>query len=209
MHKLPLYVDRVILDFDNAEADYQAALGKCDQEGWAYRAYNTGNRGYHLYIDIEPCEEVRVYHRMEAWVSQNFTGYDPCLYKSSSITRIPGTVHHKTGRRMELVARKEGTKADISQAVAPIPMPIGNVVADEDKYYYAEVFIGMSSKKAYEGGRHAALFRLAAVGCKAEIDDDYLVEALTNWNQRKCYPPLTGLDINKAVRNARRKVAEG
>lgn len=210
LYATPLYLDRAILDFDNADEDYRAALVKCDQEGWSYRSYNTGNRGYHLYIDIKPYCKVKSYDQLELWVSQNFKGYDPCLYKSSSITRIPGTIHHKTGKRMELDVRADGKPADISVAKRVIKMPTKIINTDEeDKFFFAEVFEDMLRKKAYEGGRHAYLFRLAAVGCKAEIEQEYLKEALTRWNHSKCYPALSEVDINKAVRNARRKVDEG
>ena len=104
----------------------------------------------------------------------------------------------------------DGKSVDISQARPKIAMPKHSINLDEqDAIYFSELFMSMAGQKAYEGGRHAALFRLAAVGCKAEMDDEFLAESLERWNTKKCYPPLSCVDINKAVRCARRKIMEG
>lgn len=201
-----LYSDLVVIDFDNADAAFAKALATCMSSDFSFRAYHTGNRGYHIHIDIEPLIESGIHKRMETWVSQRFSGYDPSLYKTSAVTRIPGTVHTKTGKTMYLVAFNGGdVRPDIREANIPMPIsasPFDDTEGSEEDL--GDIFLFMLRKTIHSGERHQYAYRLAALANRIGTDKDDAHYLIDEWNSARCMPPITDRALLHAVNSAYR-----
>lgn len=202
---MPLYVDRVILDFDDADESYAASLSYCLTQGWACTAYNTGGRGYHIHIPVEPYSERGAHLRMLNWVKAHFSGYDPSLYKSSSVTRIPGTFHASTRGRMEVVTSTQGPNLpDIRDARLPMPVTVHN--DDEDKCEdRATVFSLMLDRHVSRGGRRNYAFKLVACGLDAGVNTLDLQRLVEGWSETRSHPMISPAEVKRIIMSAQKR----
>lgn len=202
--EMPLYVDRVVLDFDDADESYKSSLDYCVEQGWPYAAYNTGGRGYHIHIFVEPYEERGAHLRMLNWVKSHFKGYDPSLYKSSSVTRIPGTRHTQTRRRMEAVSTFTGpTRPDIRDAKLPMPVAAHrDVDMCEDR---ATIFSLMLDKHVSRGGRRNYAFQLVACGLDAGVDPVDLQRLVEGWSESRAHPMISPSEVSRILKSAQKR----
>jgi hypothetical protein len=201
---MPLYVDRVILDFDDEPEAYQESIAYCCDKDWNFDAYATGNRGHHIHVYVVPYSEVGVHVRAANWAKAHFKGHDDTMFKCSGVTRIPGTHHSKTGRKMKLVdGRGLGHKPDIRDA--KIPMPVITVVTDEDTNEdRGLIFTMMLNKHIHKGGRNEYAFKLAACGFDAGVAIDDLQDMVESWAMTHAHPMVSAAEIKIIVRSAYR-----
>lgn len=206
--EMPLYVDRVVLDFDDHDDDYQASVQYCIKQGWSFVAYETGNRGYHIHIPVRPCTEVGVHLRVHNWVRSHFKGYDISLYKSSSVTRIPGTYHSKTGRKMVQVACMLEDPSvelpDIRDVALPMPITahLKEPVPHEDR---ETIFSLMLDKHVSRGGRRNYAFKLVTCGLDAGVSPVDLQRLVEDWSIHKAHPMISSVEVSRIITSAQKR----
>jgi len=90
--------------FGNLDDAYEDTMKMMDYYGDKIRVYYSGNRGFHLYLDIVPCvtkDELRSYSRFISdglGISEPLGSIDCGHFGDTSrIYRIPYVPHHKTG----------------------------------------------------------------------------------------------------------------
>jgi hypothetical protein len=204
LSSMPLYTDRVILDFDDAPEDYERSVAYCLKQDWDFDAYLTGNRGHHIHIYVVPYSEPGVHIRSATWASAHFKGYDDTMFKCSGVTRIPGTHHSKTGRKMVRVdGSRSGVTPDIRDAKLSIPTVAHNLGEDtnEDRRV---IFSLMLNKRIRKGGRNEYAFKLAACGLDSGVDPKDLQMLLEYWAVTNARPIMSATEVKTIVDSAQK-----
>ncbi len=157
---LPLYADKLYLDFDDEPQATNDAIIKLTELGFSFSVYATGGRGHHLVIDIEPLEGANVPASLKAWAEANIPKCDLSVYKPSQIIRLPGTRHVATGGIMELVSKIPGKKLKVERIVPIISLTpetnFGACQIDEDEDFINKVTNTMTTTITRPGANNHA-----------------------------------------------------
>jgi len=128
-------VNKLYFEFDNdhmingtIQRTYEDVMRLRDSIGHPIRMYYTGNRGFHLYLDLLVCITKESLYSLTGDIIQSL-----CLRTSdvghmgdtARIYRIPGFPHHKTGRFcIEVNGQMSLSEIIDKSTVCSIPKPI-------------------------------------------------------------------------------------
>lgn len=199
--KFPLYADKLKLDFDNSPEAEKKALNWLREKGIGYILYNTGNRGHHIHIDIEPMERVGLAYYFEAVVKNVFPGADSKIYKPTGVIRLPGTYHAKTGHKMTLIEEYSGKKMRISDHYKLKYVPVKQV-GDVDKDMLDFWFTRDLNRDVGEGDRNTHIFNLAATAMRLNIDKDVTIQLIAEWNAKHSHPSVRDSEMLATIKSA-------
>lgn len=190
-----VYSDKLFVDFDHG--DGSDLLAWLYDEQIEHSVWDTGNRGLHVHIMIEPMLDPLVPQSQQAWVREHIPGADLSFYIHGGIVRLPGTVHQKTGRtkvkRQEIRSGRPLEIPLVDLPDTPVYMPTSQQLAS----FYQHVL-----RTKTEGGRRQFAWHLATLAAAEGIDFTVAFRAIMWWNTRNCKPSLPESVITERCREA-------
>lgn len=199
-----VWSERLWLDADSDEAASKVKE-KLDELGYNYVAFVTGNRGGHFGILRSGRPSHLLPQQDRSWATTHFEGLvDLSIYTHLHLFRLPGTRHHKTGLRKELVLSVEGntlTLPKVERTSGRLNVTITPDSSNDSSVFDCRRVMG-NSVPMKNGERHATLVRLAyalrdAAGLTQEVALWWMLEVNKMFEERK---------DEKEVENINRKV---
>ena len=201
-----LYMDLLILDFDDNPEAQEKAKAWLDSNGYSYSTYTTGNRGQHIHIPIEPLHTVGLAPLVKNIVSSVFPGADTSIYKPTGVIRLPGTYHSKTGAKMCLLTKKSGKMMSLLEHKPKGFVPLPKYMEEQDPLQLEAWLIRDLHKYVGDGGRNNHLFNICATAIKLGHDYDTTEELAKMWNSNYADPPIRDGEFFATLRSAFRGV---
>ena len=193
-----VYSDMLYLDFDNNEEAawaIQPALSN-----YKYEAFTSGNRSIHFHIPIEPMYGMNVPYSQKEFVKSLTDKADMTIYHHSAMYRLAGTIHRKTGNpKTKIFAR---TKGDIL-VVENLPMRAAQHYGTSPRpdTNYNDMLGNLLYSRAFEGFRHQKAMNIALACQKSGKTGDQARTYLLKWNDTRCFPPKSEVELNKIVKH--------
>ena len=188
--KFPLYMDTLILDFDDNPLAQEKAKEWLEEKGYGYTTYTTGNRGEHIHIPIEPMQQIGLAPLVKSIVQKLFPGADESIYKPTGVIRLPGTYHSKTGSKMCKLNDIKGTKLRIinykPEGFAPIPYGL----KEQNPEQLEAWLIRDLHKYVGDGGRNNHLFHICATAIRLGYPFETTEELARSWNETYASPSI-------------------
>ncbi len=99
----------LIVDFDGEQCDnIPKLLDTLRSWGLGYELWSSGGKGYHVVFHHQPVYSSNLPLAQAQFLQNLGVVSDPSLYRPSSLIRLPGTIHEKTGKQKTLVEKVEG-----------------------------------------------------------------------------------------------------
>ncbi len=191
-----VYSSSLLVDFDDCP---EAALAMADMlSAYQYVLFDSGGRSLHLHIAIEPMLGTHVPHWQKMFVKSIAPQADLSIYKHTGIFRLPGT-HHSNGRVKHALKFNAGAKLSIPEPAIPMPSPQQDLDEDQDL-----VLMWLLDADGVEGERNKHVFQLARTCAKLGMPRHEAEELIAGWNQRKCHPPLQGMEMGLTINSGYR-----
>ncbi len=203
-----LYSDTLFLDFD--DADEAAWVAAEELKPYTYKMWNTGGRGFHIEVDIEPMRGPDVSLIQKAWLKTKFPLCDYNIMKTSGVIRLPGTFHSKRpGQFKHLVRTNEGSLLKITPPVLYSAKTCRRSVACDDPETAAEILDHLLFKVIREGtaGRNNHAYKIACQCRDLGKDSDEALLLVETWNASCSIPPQRSQELASTVRSAYRRQA--
>ena len=185
----PVYSDMIIIDCDTAD-EAVIVEKRLVELNIAFELWNTGNRGCHFHIDIEPMYGKDTIWSQICWLKEIgvWDAIDTSIYREGGQIRVPGAIHEKTGRKKEIVKTVVGEKPSIRIMVAP---PIAPIRIDTKEGTQASKEEYQRNLRYYrsEGSRHMHMYILWKRGLEAGYDVDVIRDDIRRWNDERAEPP--------------------
>lgn len=204
--RFSVYAECLILDIDGGDEQMRRVIPKLDALGLGYDVYESGGKGYHIYIWHEPIYSPNLPYSHLCWVEANGIECDKSLYQHGRILSLPGRVHPKTGKRKQFVESKEGAMPVIELQTAPT----FDITPDGSKDMVF-VFRQLSRLVEFEpdqGKRHTRLWSAAANCAFAGMSQTWTEEVLQEINS-KWRNPKEPEEVVAAVSQAYRTQLSG
>lgn len=114
LNAFPVYSDTLFVDFDDGDSSIKRFQSILDSAGVGYELYFSGKKGHHFHVQIEPMWGSSVPWSQKMWVaSLGIDTADTSIYRHTGLIRLPGTIHQDTGKKKELLLRKDGRRLEI------------------------------------------------------------------------------------------------
>lgn len=185
--RFSVYAECLILDIDGGDEQMKRVIPKLDALGLGYDVYESGGKGYHIYIWHEPMYSPNLPYSHLCWVEANGIECDKSLYQHGRILSLPGRVHPKTGRRKQFHESKEG----VMPMIELINPPDINIVNDSDKdlMFVFRQLGRLVESEPEQGKRHTRLWsaaaNCAAAGMSQTWTEEVLQEVVRKWQNPK------------------------
>lgn len=181
-------IDTLFVDFDDAERDAMQFLKWVKDNHFHYEMYDSGGRSQHFHIPILPIHSVNAPYSTKNFMQTYCSNlrYDSSIYQYASLFRLPGTEHHKTGKKKVLL---ESGGIDLLEIDIVEPKRFDNLRLDAIDDYHLSMnrYINLLGASPGEGGRSMALWAIAKSFNDCGLDEKtitVLLERLNNsWGQ--------------------------
>ena len=188
-----VYSDMLFVDFDVVNPVIDDFFDWLYNNNYTYEMWDSGNRGPHAHVPIEPMRGTTVPQAQLAWVREHIpTGlFDPTIYRHHSVIRLPGTWHEKrAGHRKHLLESHHGRTLVISTIDVPLPGIIPTESATTNERDPAMFWSAVMTPKL-SPGRNARLYSLGRLAAECGIVYEKALEAGLYWAREECKPPMT------------------
>ena len=163
----------IILDIEE-KYKLKFVLEKVKEKNWTYEVWNTGSRGYHVYLKFSNLEEqsLEVRNRIRKYIINEF-GTDEAVAKETQFISCPYAPHFKTNNIKTLTETGgPGTPNIIPQKIieyieSEIKLKKDFVLEDDEdfKEFDEDPYLKyVLSKKIVDGERNGVLFKNLAIG---------------------------------------------
>lgn len=177
--------NQIILDIENKD-NLLEIENKLIEKGWGYQIWDTGSRGYHIYIEFDNLDilESGVRQLIRKYIISFFNA-DLSVGKDAQFVACPYAPHFKTTKPKTLL--KDAYKLNtIHEDVIKIAQEENealnkikqNVTDDKFKDYLQDPFLNyVLTKQIKEGDRNNIVFKNLAIGLvKAGLDREDIVK---------------------------------
>lgn len=106
-----VYARDLVIDCDKGDEGLGVILKRLHEEGYGYKLWRSGGKGYHIYLKMgEPMSGRFVPYSQKCWVLELGVGQwaDMGLYHASRLLSAPGRVHAKTGNKKTFLREVKG-----------------------------------------------------------------------------------------------------
>lgn len=162
LNQYPVYSDVLFVDFDDGleSPGYHKLLALLLNNGLAFQSYASGSKGVHVHVAIDPMFGSEVPYSQKVFMEALDVGCDLSIYRHSSLIRLPGTIHDKTGKAKEQINEGGFDLLQIPSKTLPV---FANVeVADANLFYVAATRLaGLLHNEPPTGNRSLTLWSLA------------------------------------------------
>ena len=181
--KRSVYTDELLVDFDDAYEAAEELRELLVSGGIAFTRYDSGNRSVHFHISVMPMRGPTVPQSQRSWIHANAPLADVTVYRHSSLFRLDGTVHTKTGKKKVLLETVKGKRLKI-EVTTPT-----KVVDVTPRTSTMQLERAINIPRA-QGGRTVHAWTICNYARKAGFNEDEAYSMLSQWNSRKAAPPL-------------------
>jgi len=188
LKRKPIFSDVLLIDVDN-EAFVDEVRQGLVQGNVVFTEYDTGNRGRHFHVNIEPMIGDHVIYSQIQWLKKMelWDKVDTSVYRETGQFRTIGAKHQKTGKIKKDVGGTEGHATKIPKQVPPpVTVPeydVGSGSSDEQQIFLMNLLL-----KRGEGQRHLHIFILWRSGLKAGYEPETVKDAIRMWNRAQAIP---------------------
>lgn len=178
-----LYSDTILVDVDN-EAHVDKVVDILNGLHVNYQVCDTGNRGRHFHIPIEPLEGVNVVYSIKHWLQSVglWPLIDTSIYRPAGQFRAVGAVHRKTGRVKRVTDNVEGRKPALKMLTPPpITKPLWQLEEGTPDTIF-NFFMNILAERDC-GQRHPHLYIIFKSGQSAGYSREEVEECAHWWNQ--------------------------
>lgn len=159
----------LVIDLDDGEESIHELLKLLRELDYSYTAYVSGGKGYHIFIKCEESYRIDLPALHQVMAVNLAPTCDRSLYRHSSLIRLPGTVHEKTGKIKEVIERHLGSNLLMLPELAIAP-PREIVKSSRTAVYmYYQTLADAVQYSIATGGRHNKLWQIAKDGFEAGI----------------------------------------
>lgn len=201
LNRFPVVSATLFLDFDDGvDGAVLPSIDKLNQQKIAYKLFTSGSKGCHLHIDIEPMSGIDVPYSQRQYVIDAGFNSDLSLYRHSSLIRLPGTIHLKTGKPKELIKESVGDRLSVPMLKTPEPK-FSKVQAKQDDMLYAALTrsAGLVHKSPMTGERTKTMWSLSRNFHDSGISFDTALELAYSINATWSHP-LDEAGVLRAVK---------
>lgn len=190
----PVYSDCLFVDFDGA--DPGPFLVWLYDEGYGFELWDSGSKGHHVHVQLEPMEGSSVPHSQKKWVAANVPLADTTFYHQAGQFRLPRTVHDKTGKRKELLAKRGGKRLEIPLVEKPAAYGDKSLCGLGGEVALA----GQLIRSKGQGERSVYVWHLAQCARREGLEFGVALSKILWWNSHYSHPPLPGETVTEKVR---------
>jgi len=183
---LEVYCNELLLDIDSIE-QRKPVIDVLNNLGWNYREYDTGNRGCHIHVSVEPVMDKHLPYSIKQLLRGIgiFERVDTSMYHPAGQFRQEGATHQKTGKTKTLVNSQEGIVPSIPIVVEPEPEIDEEISEDtHTKFMYGVLLLSDVS----EGKRYHRLYAIVRHGLKLGYDPSSIRYDVGLWNDNLAHP---------------------
>lgn len=179
-----VFSDVLFLDFDDGETgNCVRACSLLDSHQIGYDMFTSGSKGVHFHIPIQAMQGKSVPFSQFQFVKGLDLGADLSLYRASSLIRLEGTVHAKTGKKKTKIKTVSGSRLEIDLVEPPTKF-VQMLVPETDAYETAFVkYITNMYSTPAEGTRTNTLWFLARSFNECGLSFDTGLELLQKLNE--------------------------
>jgi hypothetical protein len=194
--RLPVFSDVLFVDFDdNAIPSGKLLTSDLREIGVGYSVWDSGGRSIHVHINVMPYEDWRVPYSQKQWitewmVSRNVKA-DLSIYHAAGLFRLPGTLHHKTGKPKTLIDEWPGSLLDYELLDHTVAQPPSDVEEATRMVWRMLLTYEVSS-------RHFHVFKITSQADRLGWNSHDISEALSWWNSR-IKNPLNEEDLSQKM----------
>ncbi len=213
--RFPVYSDRLWLDIDaqnslpqeieRVKAYVRELTRQFQLFDFDFTVWDSGSKGFHICIKIEPMLGKDVPWSQLTYVQQNLKVLcDYSLYQHGRLLSNPGRVHPKTGRRKTKVYSYQG------KTILSIPIVSAPLRPDVDSDSLTNADLGrialnrvssMLLDAPLPGMRHTTLWSTASQCLEAGLNED-TVFGLLSWANKMLPEPKTDEEVRRCVTQA-------
>jgi len=201
LNKYPVYSDTLFMDFDDGLGKgFKSAVQFMKDNLIKFEAFSSGSKGGHLHVAILPMFGEGVPFSQREFVKGLECSADISLYRHSSLIRLPGTVHDKTGNAKTKLDGGDGCMLEIEYMNPP---KFSNVVVSDDNLLHM-AFNRLTSLINHEpasGTRTLTIWSVAKnlsdAGFNFDTTLDIVQRVNETWKQ-----PKEDSEVLRAVREA-------
>lgn len=178
-----LYCDSIVIDVDNAPDSVPLVTEVLTKLGVFFAVFTSGSKGHHFHIAITPITSNDAPYSIKSWIKATFgaiPGIDTSMIHAKGLIRLPGTIHHKTGRQKELVEVYDGEDLFIPVVSPPVKESISST---HDLYFAIKRINFFLRNPPMPGVRHKTLWRLAKGLADAGMQYPHVLHTLLTVNQ--------------------------
>jgi len=192
----PVWSERLWLDVDSYDEADRVEL-KLKELGYDYIAYDSGGKGAHFGIlRIHPPSHL-LPKKDRLWAREHFPQADSSVYTPLQLFRLPGTVHEKTGRKKEVVAKRPGISLILPNLDSRTVQSTAAHSSNRESIF-KDGRILYNIKQAQVGNRHYTLVKVAYALKEKEVDPSIAQWFLQEVN--KCFSePKEAEQVDKIV----------
>lgn len=166
-HQFTPISDELLIDLDDGGASLPALEEQI--KGLKYEVYFSGSKGAHVILHHEPIADNNLPYSHKKVVEGYGVDADMCLYHPSRLISLPGRVHHKTGKKKELIKRVDGELIVIPMQKKPeINFDFSGL--DGDATHGLSLLLRLKTNPPKVGTRHIRLWQTATDLLKAGFD---------------------------------------
>lgn len=187
----PVYSDTLFVDFDDGleSPGYLKLITILTYNEFNFKSYASGSKGVHVHVQIEPMYGLAVPYSQKVFMQGLDVGCDLSIYRPSSLIRLPGTVHDKTGKRKEQI--NEGQGIDLLRIEQKELATFTQVEVNDENLFYVAMTrtAGLINNEPPTGTRSLTLWSLtknlanAGISFETSLEIAYTVNA--SWRNPK------------------------
>ncbi len=202
--RYPVYSDTLFVDFDSGDGSSEAFEAILQSQKYAYTLYNSGKKGVHFHVPIDPMFHTDVPHSQRIWMaSLGLASVDLSIYRHTGLFRLPGTIHKDTGRKKEMVRESLGLRLSIPI----VPRNVSDITIET----YGGSTFAQALQNALRsfiddpgpGNRHMRLVQVAKgfieAGISAEASEEIIRAVNAEWSNPKADDEISDC-VRRAVR---------
>jgi hypothetical protein len=203
----PVTTCEIAFDWDDCKDGAYCCLEQMKQLNVPFKFYFTGNRGYHLHITTELDVGQDIPARHKHFAKSLNVGADLSLYKHSSLLRLPGTIHEKTGKPKMLIEQNlEGSALKIPELPEngikkPLVFDLAPLTSPEDLRWVIGDMHASWFKAPEVGNRHALIWRTALRMREGGLSYECALELLLHMNRSWGDRAKVDSEVARAVRD--------
>lgn len=179
----PLYLDTLFVDFDNSPANADTFRDWLIEHDYCFELYHSGSRSQHFHVNICPLESKSASKSLKQFMIDTFgEGFcDQSLYSYTSLFRLPGTIHEKTGNPKTLLERQGFNAVKIDLVDKQV---FDELVLDLSGLEYSLIrYVNLLETPATNGNRSQTLWQLAKSFAEAGLTYSCAEELLLKLNE--------------------------
>lgn len=192
----------MFFDFDDGDKSANDFAQDLKSEKIGYEVWFSGKKGCHVVARTRPLYDFHVPYSHKCFVEDLGISADTSLYRANSLIRLPGTIHHATGKPKILIDKFEGHKLKIDLVE---PKTVYEKLETEDVYELEAVLLAMVSAVGHpprQGNRHTRLWSMASRLSSSGFTFDAALELLLRINDTWQESAKPADEVERAVSQA-------